>query len=89
MSDAGSRGATIVTVTTTATGAPSRGTAAAAAAGAPPVGTAAGRGGGGTAAHLRQDPLIVRVAFAVLATTGIGIVAYGLLWLTMPVAAAR
>jgi signal transduction histidine kinase len=41
----------------------------------------------GTAAHLRQDPLIVRVAFAVLATAGIGIVAYMLLWLTMPVAA--
>lgn len=41
----------------------------------------------GTATHLRQDPLVVRVAFALLATTGIGIVAYGLLWLTMPVAA--
>ncbi|WP_040338498.1 ATP-binding protein [Candidatus Blastococcus massiliensis] len=41
----------------------------------------------GTAAHLRQDPLVVRVGFAVLATTGIGIVAYALLWLTMPVAA--
>ena len=40
----------------------------------------------GTAAHLRQDPLVVRVAFAVLATTGIGVVLYGLLWLTMPVA---
>jgi signal transduction histidine kinase len=41
----------------------------------------------GTAAHLRQDPLIVRVAFVVLATALIGIVAYMLLWLTMPVAA--
>jgi signal transduction histidine kinase/phage shock protein PspC (stress-responsive transcriptional regulator) len=40
----------------------------------------------GTAAHLRQDPLIVRVAFVVLSTAFIGIVAYGLLWLTMPVA---
>jgi signal transduction histidine kinase len=40
----------------------------------------------GTAAHLRQDPLIVRVAFVVLATALIGIVAYMLLWLTMPVA---
>jgi signal transduction histidine kinase len=40
----------------------------------------------GTAAHLRQDPLMVRVAFAVLAPAGIGIVAYMLLWLTMPVA---
>jgi signal transduction histidine kinase/phage shock protein PspC (stress-responsive transcriptional regulator) len=40
----------------------------------------------GTAAHLRQDPLIVRVAFVVLSTAFIGLVAYGLLWLTMPVA---
>jgi signal transduction histidine kinase/phage shock protein PspC (stress-responsive transcriptional regulator) len=40
----------------------------------------------GTAAHLRQDPLVVRVAFVVLSTAFIGIVAYGLLWLTMPVA---
>ena len=40
----------------------------------------------GTAAHLRQDPLIVRIAFAVLAAAGIGVVAYGLLWLTMPIA---
>jgi signal transduction histidine kinase len=40
----------------------------------------------GTAAHLRQDPLIVRIAFVVLATAGIGVIAYGLLWLTMPVA---
>jgi phage shock protein PspC (stress-responsive transcriptional regulator) len=38
----------------------------------------------GTASHLRFDPLVVRVAFVVLATAGIGIVAYGLLWLTMP-----
>ena len=41
----------------------------------------------GTAAHLRQDPLVVRVAFVVLATAVIGIVVYMLLWLTMPVAA--
>jgi signal transduction histidine kinase/phage shock protein PspC (stress-responsive transcriptional regulator) len=40
----------------------------------------------GTAAHLRQDPLVVRVAFVVLSTAFIGIIAYGLLWLTMPVA---
>jgi signal transduction histidine kinase/phage shock protein PspC (stress-responsive transcriptional regulator) len=40
----------------------------------------------GTAAHLRQDPLIVRIAFAVLSAAGIGVVAYGLLWLTMPIA---
>ena len=39
----------------------------------------------GTAVHLRFDPMVVRVAFVVLATAGIGIVAYGLLWLTMPV----
>jgi signal transduction histidine kinase len=39
----------------------------------------------GTAAHLRFDPLVVRVAFVVLATAGIGVLAYGLLWLTMPV----
>jgi signal transduction histidine kinase len=41
----------------------------------------------GTAAHLRQDPMLVRVAFVVLASFGIGVIAYGLLWLTMPVAA--
>ncbi|MGY2129872.1 ATP-binding protein [Blastococcus sp. SYSU DS0617] len=40
----------------------------------------------GTAAHLRQDALVVRVGFFVLATTGIGVIAYVLLWLTMPVA---
>jgi signal transduction histidine kinase len=41
----------------------------------------------GTAAHLRQDPMVVRVAFVVLAALGgVGIVLYGLLWLTMPVA---
>ena len=41
----------------------------------------------GTAAHLRQDPLVVRVAFVALAAAaGIGVVLYGLLWLTMPVA---
>jgi signal transduction histidine kinase len=42
----------------------------------------------GTAVHLRQDPLLVRIAFVVLATFGIGLVAYALLWLTMPVAEA-
>jgi signal transduction histidine kinase len=40
----------------------------------------------GTASHLRLDPLVVRVAFVVLAVAGIGVVVYGLLWLTMPVA---
>jgi signal transduction histidine kinase len=40
----------------------------------------------GTAAHLRLDPLVVRAAFVVLGATGFGVVAYALLWLTMPVA---
>ena len=78
----GPRGATIDIVTTTVTAAPPR----------PPLvrprsGRAIAGVAVGTAVHLRQDPLLVRVAFALLATTGIGIVAYGLLWLTMPVAA--
>jgi signal transduction histidine kinase len=38
----------------------------------------------GTAAHLRLDPLVVRIAFVVLGTTGIGVIAYALLWMTMP-----
>jgi len=38
----------------------------------------------GTAAHLRLDPLAVRVAYVVLAFLGVGVVAYALLWLTMP-----
>src|SRR3954453_13807415 len=42
----------------------------------------------GTAAHLRLDPMAVRVVFVALVLTGIGVVAYALLWLTMPVAAA-
>jgi signal transduction histidine kinase/phage shock protein PspC (stress-responsive transcriptional regulator) len=40
----------------------------------------------GVAAHLRADPLVVRAAFVVLGATGLGVVAYALLWLTMPVA---
>src|SRR4051794_25741358 len=40
----------------------------------------------GTAAHLRLHPSVVRVVFVGLALTGIGVVAYALLWLTMPVA---
>jgi signal transduction histidine kinase len=36
--------------------------------------------------HLRLDPLAVRIAFVVLAVTGIGVVAYALLWFFMPVA---
>ncbi|MCZ2829837.1 PspC domain-containing protein [Modestobacter sp. VKM Ac-2986] len=42
----------------------------------------------GTAAHLRVDPVVVRVVFLALSVTGVGVVAYALLWLTMPVAAA-
>ena len=76
------------TVTTTATGAPPRGTAPRPPLVRPRSGRVLAGVAAGTAAHLRQDPLVVRVAFAVLATAaGIGVVAYGLLWLTMPVAA--
>ncbi len=39
----------------------------------------------GTAAHLRLDPLVVRIAFVVLGSAFVGVVAYALLWLTMPV----
>jgi signal transduction histidine kinase len=40
----------------------------------------------GTARHLRLEPLLVRIAFVVLAVTGgAGVIAYALLWLTMPV----
>src|SRR4051794_26800150 len=81
------RGATISSVTTTAIGAPPRGTAPRPPLVRPRSGRLLAGVASGTAAHLRQDPLIVRVVFAVLATAGIGIVAYGLLWLTMPVAA--
>src|SRR6185503_9018713 len=83
----GWRGATIDTVTTTVTGAPPRGTAARPPLVRPRSGRLLAGVAAGTASHLRQDPLVVRVAFAILATTGIGVVAYGLLWLTMPVAA--
>ncbi len=38
----------------------------------------------GTAAHLGLEPLLVRVAFVIAATFGVGVVAYALLWLTMP-----
>ncbi|MFW3169958.1 PspC domain-containing protein [Geodermatophilus sp. CPCC 206100] len=41
----------------------------------------------GTAVHLRMDPLVVRIAFVVLAVTGVGVIAYGILWFFMPVAA--
>jgi signal transduction histidine kinase len=39
----------------------------------------------GTAAHLRIDPIVVRVLFVALSVFGVGVVAYALLWLTMPV----
>ena len=84
----GWRGATIVTVTTTAIGAPPRATGPRPPLVRPRSGRLLAGVAAGTAAHLRQDPLVVRVAFAVLATAaGIGVIAYGLLWLTMPVAA--
>ena len=79
----GAAGATIIAVTTIATGAPPRPPLARPRAGRVVAGVAAG-----TAAHLRQDPLMVRVAFAVLAPAGIGVIAYMLLWFTMPVATA-
>jgi len=83
----GARGATIDTVTTTATGTPTRATAERPPFVRPRSGRLLAGVAAGTASHLRQDPLVVRIAFAVLATTGIGVVVYGLLWLTMPVAA--
>ncbi|WP_231503055.1 ATP-binding protein [Blastococcus sp. URHD0036] len=43
----------------------------------------------GTAAHLRTDPLVVRVGLVALAVTGIGVVVYGLLWLFMPISDAE
>ncbi|PRY51982.1 phage shock protein C (PspC) family protein [Geodermatophilus tzadiensis] len=38
----------------------------------------------GTAAHLRTEPLVVRVVLVALATTGIGVVVYALLWFFVP-----
>jgi signal transduction histidine kinase len=81
------RDATIEYVTTTATGVPPRDSAPRPPLVRPRTGRLVAGVAAGTAAHLRQDPLVVRAAFAILATTGIGIVAYGMLWLTMPVAA--
>ena len=43
----------------------------------------------GTAAHLRTDPMVVRVGLVALAVTGIGVVVYGLLWLFMPLSDAE
>jgi signal transduction histidine kinase len=80
-------GATIEYVTTTTTGAPPGTTAARPPLARPRSGRLLAGVAAGTANHLRQDPLVVRVAFVVLATFGIGVVMYALLWLTMPVAA--
>jgi signal transduction histidine kinase/phage shock protein PspC (stress-responsive transcriptional regulator) len=82
----GDRGATIDTVTSPVTAAPAVPTAERPPLVRPRSGKVLAGVAAGTAAHLRQDPLIVRVAFVVLATTGIGVIVYGLLWLTMPVA---
>jgi signal transduction histidine kinase len=80
------RGATIVVVTTPAPAAPPRLLQARPPLVRPRSGRVLAGVAAGTAAHLRQDPLVVRVAFLVLATTGVGIIAYALLWLTMAVA---
>ena len=45
---------------------------------------------GGLAEHLRLDPLVVRLAFAVLTITGgIGALAYGAFWVVVPQAPSR
>jgi signal transduction histidine kinase/phage shock protein PspC (stress-responsive transcriptional regulator) len=68
-------------VSTTSAGAPSRPPLARPADGRVLAGVAAG-----VAAHLGLDPLLVRAAFVVLGVTGVGVVAYGLLWLAVPAA---
>jgi signal transduction histidine kinase len=83
----GGCGATIEYVTTATTGAPVRPSTDRPPLVRPRSGRLLAGVAAGTAAHLRWDPMIVRVAFVVLATTGIGVVMYALLWLTMPVAA--
>jgi signal transduction histidine kinase len=82
----GCRGATIVVVSIPAVAAPPRPPDVRPALVRPRSGRVLAGVAAGTAAHLRQDPVVVRVAFVVLATTGVGIVAYLLLWLTMAVA---
>jgi signal transduction histidine kinase len=83
---AGRRGATIEYVTTPVTTAPPRPAGARPPLARPLQGRVISGVAAGVAAHLRQDPLVVRVAFVVLATTGLGVIAYGLLWMTMAVA---
>jgi signal transduction histidine kinase len=83
---AGRRGATIEYVTTPVTAAPPRPPGVRPPLVRPLQGRVISGVAAGVAAHLRQDPLVVRVAFVVLATTGLGVIAYGLLWMTMAVA---
>jgi len=84
---AGPCGATIEYVTTPVTAAPPGSIAVRPPLVRPRSGRLLAGVASGTAAHLRQDPLLVRVVFVVLATFGVGVVVYALLWLTMPVAA--
>jgi signal transduction histidine kinase/phage shock protein PspC (stress-responsive transcriptional regulator) len=79
----GPASATIGTMTTPVPAAPPRPPLARVRSGRWLAGVAAG-----TAAHLRLDPLMVRAAFVVLGLTGFGVIAYAMLWLTMPVAEA-
>jgi signal transduction histidine kinase len=82
---AGWRGATIEYVTTPATAAPPPRHDARPPLARPREGRVLAGVAAGVAVHLRQDPLVVRVAFVVLATTGLGVIAYALLWMTMAV----
>jgi signal transduction histidine kinase len=81
----GRHGATIEYVTTPATAAPLRRADDRPPLARPREGRVLAGVAAGVAAHLRQDPLVVRVAFVVLATTGLGVIAYALLWMTMAV----
>jgi signal transduction histidine kinase len=81
----GCHGATIEYVTTPATAAPLRRADDRPPLARPREGRVLAGVAAGVAAHLRQDPLVVRVAFVVLATTGLGVIAYALLWMTMAV----
>ncbi|WP_242653726.1 ATP-binding protein [Klenkia soli] len=42
----------------------------------------------GTADHLRLDPVLVRIAYVLLAVAGVGVVGYAILWFTMKAAPA-
>src|SRR3954468_21180986 len=80
------RGATIDIVSTPVAGAPAAGAPSRPPLARPRQGRVLAGVAAGTAAHLRQDPLVVRAAFVVLSALGVGVVLYGLLWLTMPAA---